>query len=287
MDAYVDNRGGVTGGTIDFWGLTESPFASLCDPRWFYQSGPHEEALARLLFTLENRRRLAVMVGPRGTGKSVTLAVFAHTVRRSGGDVCLVDLTGKSADDLAWSLATTLRLGLSVEVSTAHAWRRIEEHLDGRREARLPATLICDHIGNAERSAQLAVERLLRAEEGSRALSVVLAGKSGELASNCLDLADVRIQLEPLDLRETHAYVTNLLDAAGASRPIFSHEALDELYEISGGIPRDMNRIAELALLAGQAEAASQVTESILRNAAAEARVERVRRRPVRELVTS
>jgi type II secretory pathway predicted ATPase ExeA len=227
------------------------------------------------------------MMGSRGTGKSLTLSVLAHSIRRSGGDVCGLDLTGKSADDVAWDLAAALRLGLSIETSVNVVWRRIDEHLDGRREARLPVTLLCDHFGGGDRSAQQAIDRLLRAEESGRTLSIVLAGRTGELSSSCLDLADVRVQLEPLDLRETHGYVSSLLDAAGAQKPLFDHESLDELHDLAGGIPREINRIAELALLAGHAEGAVQITESLVRGAATEARIERVRRRPARELVTN
>lgn len=38
------------------WGLRESPFRGLLDPKFFYQSPTHEEALARLHFLVEQRR---------------------------------------------------------------------------------------------------------------------------------------------------------------------------------------------------------------------------------------
>lgn len=285
MDAFVDNRTTADAGLLAHWGLAEPPFVSLCDPRWFYQSGPHEEAIARLTFAFENRRRLAVLNGSRGTGKSLTLAVVAHTIRRTGGDVCLFDLAGRTGDDFAWSLAAGLKLGLSVDTPMSLVWRRIDEHLDGRRDAHLPVTLLCDHFGSCEQSTISAIERLLRSEELGRSLTVIIAGRPGELPSSFQDLADLRVHLEPLDLRETHGYVTGLLEAAGATRAIFDHEALDELHALSGGLPREINRIAELALLAGQCDGAERISESLLRNAAAEARVERLRRRPTRELV--
>lgn len=285
MDAYVDNRIAGDADLLAHWGLAEPPFVSLCDPRWFYQSGPHEEALARLTFAFEHQRRLAVLTGPRGSGKSLTLAVVAHSIRRSGGDLCAFDLAGRTGDDFAWSLASGLKLGLSVDTPLSLVWRRIDEHLDGRREAGLPVTLLCDHVGPCDRTAVATIERLLRSEELGHSLTIVIAARPGELPSSFHDLADIRVHLEPLDLRETHGYVTGLLEAAGATRPLFDHEALDELHALSGGLPREINRIAELALLAGQCDGAERISESLLRNAAAEARVERLRRRPTRELV--
>jgi general secretion pathway protein A len=58
--------------------------------------------------------------------------------------------------------------------------------------------------------------------------------------------------------------VTHRLEAAGAQRAIFEDDALDALHQLSRGIPRRINRLADLALLIGFAEeretiAASQV----------------------------
>ena len=59
------------------WGLRESPFRNCLDPHCFYQSPTHEEALARLHFLVEQHRRLGLLLGPDGSGKSLLLEVFA------------------------------------------------------------------------------------------------------------------------------------------------------------------------------------------------------------------
>ena len=53
------------------WGLRESPFRDGPDPQSFYQSPTHEEALARLHFLVEQHRRLGLLLGPEGSGKSL------------------------------------------------------------------------------------------------------------------------------------------------------------------------------------------------------------------------
>ena len=52
------------------------------------------------------------------------------------------------------------------------------------------------------------------------------------------------------------------LSAAGASRPIFDTQALDALHELSHGIPRRINRLADLALLVGFADELPAVTRA-------------------------
>jgi general secretion pathway protein A len=38
---------------------------------------------------------------------------------------------------------------------------------------------------------------------------------------------------------------------AGAERPIFDDGALDEIHRLSAGVPRQVNRLADYALVAG------------------------------------
>ena len=66
------------------WGLQESPFRNYTNPQRFYQSPTHEEALARLHFLVEEHRRLGLLLGPGGSGKSFLLEVFAAQLRRGG-----------------------------------------------------------------------------------------------------------------------------------------------------------------------------------------------------------
>ena len=50
------------------------------------------------------------------------------------------------------------------------------------------------------------------------------------------------------------------LEAAGATRPIFSPLAMRPLYELSGGIPRRINRLCDLALLVGFADESTEIS---------------------------
>lgn len=64
----------------------------------------------------------------------------------------------------------------------------------------------------------------------------------------------VKCLLRPLVADETHAYVQHRLQTAGGGDEIFEREALDALHSISQGVPRDIHRIADLALLTALAD---------------------------------
>jgi general secretion pathway protein A len=93
---------------LSYWGLRESPFRGTLDPRWFYQSATHEEALARLNFLVDERRRMGLLLGEPGIGKSLLLEYFARSLRRAGCQTILTSIVGASAHEMLWTLASQL-----------------------------------------------------------------------------------------------------------------------------------------------------------------------------------
>jgi general secretion pathway protein A len=90
---------------------------------------------------------------------------------------------------------------------------------------------------------------------GQRELSTALR-RIGQLEERLA----VKCLLSPLSADETVAYISRRLEAAGASRPIFEPQALAPLFELSGGVPRRINRICDLALLVAYADESETVS---------------------------
>ena len=53
-----------------FFGFKEKPFALTPDPRYFYPSRVHREALDHLLYGIREREGFIVITGDVGTGKT-------------------------------------------------------------------------------------------------------------------------------------------------------------------------------------------------------------------------
>ena len=60
---------------------------------------------------------------------------------------------------------------------------------------------------------------------------------------------DISIILERLDRSEVSKYIRSHLDYAGYMGELFTSDAEEEVYKVSGGIPRMVNRICEKTLL--------------------------------------
>ena len=60
---------------------------------------------------------------------------------------------------------------------------------------------------------------------------------------------DMNIVLGRLDRAETGKYIAAHMAYAGAGKEVFTSGAEDEVYKISAGIPRMINRVCEKALM--------------------------------------
>src|SRR4029078_5719495 len=75
----------------------------------------------------------------------------------------------------------------------------------------------------------------------------------------------IRYELKPLDQENVAAYVAHRLPIAGGSAAVgFTTKALEQVYRLSGGIPRLINLICDRALLAGFSEQTSRITPEMV-----------------------
>ena len=80
------------------------------------------------------------------------------------------------------------------------------------------------------------------------------------------DRLAIRAMLHSLSADETARYVRFRLEVAGARRAMFDAAALEEIAQLSGSVPRRINRLADLALLVGYADGRQQLTAADVAN---------------------
>ncbi|MCD6228247.1 MAG: AAA family ATPase [Candidatus Omnitrophica bacterium] len=74
----------------------------------------------------------------------------------------------------------------------------------------------------------------------------------------------IKYELSPLDEGETKKYIEFRLKKAGAAKEIFSSKACKQIYTLSKGVPRLINNICDLALLAGYLDNLEVVKEDTI-----------------------
>ena len=98
-------------------------------------------------------------------------------------------------------------------------------------------------------------------------LTLVLAGRNegiAKLDERLLDLAELRIDVEPWKPADTGEFVSTLLAQAGRRSPVFAEPAVTRLHELSTGIPRRVSHLADLTLLAGAGQKLEQIDAGVV-----------------------
>jgi type II secretory pathway predicted ATPase ExeA len=236
------------------WGLRESPFRGSLDPRYYFNSPSHDEALARLQFVVENQRRLALMLGPSGSGKSLLLEVFARQLRRAGSQVVLLRLMGMDGHEFLWQVARQLGADLDPEASVSRIWRSLSDRLTINRYQHINTILLLDDVDEASGEVLTSITRLVAWEAAPESrLAIVLGARESCLARldrRLLELCELRIDILPWEQDDTAEYLKSALEKAGRKEPVFDVQAIRCLHDLTGGIPRRARQLAELALLA-------------------------------------
>jgi len=238
-----------------YWGLGQSPFRGSLDPRFFHQGPTQDEALARLHFLVEERRVLGLFLGEAGTGKSFVLNVFAAQLGRVGRQTALVSLSGLSLHEFLWAVGGQLGVESLPTASTFALGRALDDHIAANRYQQIATILLLDDADAARPAVLDELGRLAQLDTSPEGrLSLVLAAQPQrlhKLGARLLELADLRIDLDGWDRDDTIAFVKQSLAQAGRSTPVFSEAALERLHELTGGIPRRVKQLADMALLAG------------------------------------
>jgi general secretion pathway protein A len=250
------------------WGLQESPFRGHLDPKSFYASPTHEEALARLDFLVEQRHRLGLLIGPAGSGKSLLLEVFARQLRRKNRSVAKLSLLDVEPTEMLALLAAEWGLSVAWPQSSAALWRAISDRLIENRWQQLDTVLLLDDVDQADDRVLQHVARLARFDPSPETrLTIVLAGRNGvtaKLGDSLLGLVELRIDVEAWQRDDTQQYVKSLLSQADRQKPVFAERAVDRLHELADGIPRRISQLADLALLAGAGQNLDQIDAGVV-----------------------
>jgi type II secretory pathway predicted ATPase ExeA len=248
-----------------FFGLKEKPFSLLPDPDFLFMSSKHSLALSILEYSLAGQAGFCAITGDIGSGKTTLIRTL---LRRIGRDVTLglISNTHSGLTDItAWALAAFGR-GTNAQ-SDAEIYQELMHFLIGEYGAGRRCILIVDEAQNLTVEA-LEELRLLSNINSDKdlLLQIILVGqpellvklKSPELAQFAQRIS-ISYHLTPLGYADTRRYIRHRLQVAGADRPIFSDTAIGAVQYFSGGVPRVVNAICDMAMVYGLADNKTEI----------------------------
>jgi general secretion pathway protein A len=161
-----------------------------------------------------------------------------------------------------------LRLDGRETDSLGSRWRRLRDFFLSTSESGLPTVLAWDNLEQAQDSAVRAIRRLVDLHNQSQAsLTTILSLNHGKLSPavrELFEIADLGIELKALELDQTESYVRTRLETFGGGRAVFQPDAIEQLQQLTGGVPREINRLCDLALLAGMNESRTAIDRQLI-----------------------
>lgn len=254
-DTHIDAA--TTGARIV---LRAQPFDNTRDTNYFFASSGHAEALARLTFLIEDRNMgIGLLTGEIGCGKTITRTMLHRQLAKPAHAVVSLENCLLEFDDLLLEIISQLRGKRADAVELPDRYSRLAafKQLLMRRiaEAGRHLVILLDEAQQLDAASIEALKGLTNiASERQNFLTLVLIGQP-ELRGTLRQLPQVdqrvglRYHLNALSHDETRSYLEHRLQVAGLAGPApFDAGAVQCLFEASGGVPREINRICKLAL---------------------------------------
>jgi MSHA biogenesis protein MshM len=252
------------------WNLARDPFSEWDAP---YVSTPaHAEAEARLVHAIEAAERAATLRADPGLGKTLVLTRALARTRSPWRRI--VRVTGPvDGPSLLAGLAEGLDVRLPAGVGRALAWKRLADAVRLGRPQGLHVVLAVDDCQYLSTPAdRLDLERLTHLDPHPRArLTIVRVGRGPEAeGGSCTSPWGLVIRLQPLTRSEAERFLTTKLASAGRDEPTFTPKSITRLHALSAGIPRGLDRLASLALMAGAVRKLEMIPPEVVEGVARE-----------------
>lgn len=258
---------------LKHWGLREKPFENIANGKFFYASSEHAEALSRLTYAAAERKPLALLSGEYGTGKTMVCGALMANLSREQFKVIHIANPLLSFTEILGEILRPILETVSLPAGKGELLRLLEEVLIRNLNLGKHNVVIVDEAHLITDLSFFDELRLLLNYQHKQhlLLTLIFVGQS-DLRDKISRLPALRqrisiqCHLKPMSEQDIGEYVAYRLRVAGAaaSSAIFEPETFAMIYAHARGIPRIVNNICDLALLAGFQQEARQVGRKIL-----------------------
>ena len=256
-----------------FYQLKKAPFRITPAPEFLYLSPSHKEAVASIVFGVEQRKGFIVVLGEVGLGKTTILRRYLTRHDATRMSTAFVFNANVAFKDLLDTIYRELGIADKPD-DVAGMVNRLHQVVIEEYRQRRNVVLVIDEAQNMPIETLENLRVLSNLETSTdKLIQIVLLGQP-EFADR-LDLHElrqlkqrvaVRCTLSPFTDAESQAYIEHRLNKAGSSTSaLFTPEALRGIVKHARGIPRMLNVLCDSALVTGLGYRTKPVTASIVR----------------------
>jgi general secretion pathway protein A len=256
----------------EFFELMHTPFTRNIPADRLYSSRQIEDALGRLTYVAD-RQLFAVVTADPGCGKSTLIRMFESRLPK---DKYMLLYLSDSKLTPRWLYAGLLdQMGLEARFHRGDSKRQLQKEIETVRtvqKKKVVFVLAEAHLLGKETLEEFRFLLNYKFDSASP-MSLILVGQT-ELWDQKLRLQsyaairqriDMNIVLNRLDRAETGKYIAAHMAYAGVKQDLFTSGAEDEIFKVSAGIPRMINRICEKTLMYAYQQQKRLIDEHMVR----------------------
>ncbi|MFH1824465.1 MAG: AAA family ATPase [Candidatus Firestonebacteria bacterium] len=258
---------------IEYWKLKEKPFENTPDPKFIYLSAQHEEGLSRLLYIIREEKGCGLLTGIFGCGKTLLSRALLTELEKDIYKVAFVinpiveevDLLRLIAHHLGSSELPNRKTDILIKLEELikNNWR------DGKK-----TVIVIDEAHAIENTNVFEEIRLLLnfQLEDKFLITILLIGQPElkvkvDANKQLAQRVAMRYHLIALNRKETEGFISHRLKVAGGNQDIFTIDAINLIFERSGGIPRRINQIGDMCLVVGLGKKLNKVDVNVVQEA--------------------
>ena len=270
---------------LNFYNLKKKPFQITPDPEFLFLSPTHREALASIVYGVEQRKGFIMITGEVGVGKTSVVRYYLEHFDKGNLEIIYIFNHNLSLGGLLKTIFRKMGFVPASEdasemVNELHLIL-IEKYKQGRNMA-----LIFDEAQNMPIGVLENLRMLSNLEASNEKLvQIVLVGQpefedmlNREELRQLKQRIAVKTAILPLTREESMAYVQNRLNKASLNgSKVFRNGALKKIIAESRGIPRLVNVLCDNALITGFGYQAKLITSRVVKEVIGDFRTKRGR----------
>jgi general secretion pathway protein A len=260
----------------EFYQFRTLPFENTPDPRFFFASEQHREALAAIEYTIRMRKGFVLITGEIGSGKTTVGRTMCH---RCGDEARIVLVTHGHQDGTGLIRQVMRALDLPAQNNDAR-WdmlERLRQYLIEQLQRGRPVVLLVDEAQTLSDEALEELRLLSNFDTAQhKPVQIVLVGQPElrpRIASQAMSALRQRIimakHLRPMTVAETGQYIRHRIKEASVDPEHvaveFDDAAVGLIHRHTGGVPRLINVVCDNCLLLGLVEEARRIEPNMVR----------------------